>query len=155
MWRPSYSWAACRGKYGASSDEEALTAVAEAGDVSCINALFDRYPAVVILHDRPDVVAVQKTDSGSEVHICYAQLCVVIHLIEAAPGAEDEEVSEAASRREQYAVLNIFVLRERLLKKTRAGRSARPQAALRSSASSEAVAGSSPARRATERTAQS
>ena len=117
MWRPSYSWASCKGKYGASSDEEALVRAAEAGDVSCINALFDRYPAVVILHDKPDVVAVQKTDRGSEVHICYAQLCVVIQLIEAAPGAEDEEVAEAASRREQYAVLNVYVLRERLLKK--------------------------------------
>jgi hypothetical protein len=117
MWRPSYSWAACKGKYGATSDEEALAAAAEAGDVSCINALFDRYPAVVVLHDAPNSVYVQKTEHGSEVHICYSQLCVVIHLIEAAPGAEDEEVAEALSRREQYAVLNVYVLRERLLKK--------------------------------------
>lgn len=117
MWRPSYAWAACRGKYGADSDEEALVRAAEAGDVSCINAIFDRYPAVVVLHDAPDAIHVQKTERGSEVHICYAQLCVVVHLLESAPGAEDEEVSEAASRREQYAVLNIFVLRERLLRK--------------------------------------
>jgi len=53
-WRPSYAWAACRGKYGGESDGETLARAAEAGDVACINALLDKYPAVVVLHDSPD-----------------------------------------------------------------------------------------------------
>lgn len=110
-WRPSYAWAACRGKYGGESDAEALSKAAEAGDVACINALLDKYPAVVVLHDKPDKIYTTRRDSSEEVHICYGELCIVISIIEAQPGEEEEKISEADAARERYAVLSIYALK--------------------------------------------
>jgi hypothetical protein len=110
-WRPSYAWAACRGKYGGESDGETLARAAEAGDVACINALLDKYPAVVVLHDSPDRIYTSRRDSTEEVHICYGELCIVITIMETQPGEEEEKISEAESAREKYAVLNVYALK--------------------------------------------
>ena len=110
-WRPSYAWAACRGKYGGESDGETLAKAAEDGDVACINALLDKYPAVVVLHDKPDKIYTARRNSMEEVHICYGELCIVITIIETQPGGEEEKISEAESAREKYAVLNVYALK--------------------------------------------
>ena len=110
-WRPSYAWAACRGKYGGESDAEALARVAEAGDVACINALLDKYPAVVVLHDSPDKIYTSRRDSTEEVHICYGEVCIVISILETEAGREEEEISKAEAAREKYAVLQIYALK--------------------------------------------
>lgn len=110
-WRPSYAWAACRGKYGGESDAETLARAAEAGDVACINALLDKYPAVAVLHDEPDRIYTVRRDSAEEVHICYSELCIVISIIETQTGEEEEKISGAESGRERYAVLNIYALK--------------------------------------------
>jgi len=110
-WRPSYAWAACKGKYQAEDDAEALAKAAEAGDVACINALLDKYPAVVVLHDPPDKIYTTRRGSAEEVHICYGELCIVISIIETQAGEEEEKVSEAEAAREKYAVLQIYALK--------------------------------------------
>ena len=110
-WRPSYAWAACRGKYGGESDSETLARAAETGDVACINALLDKYPAVVVLHDKPDRIYTVRRDSTEEVHICYGELCIVITIIETQAGEEEERISEAESAREVYAVLRVYALK--------------------------------------------
>jgi hypothetical protein len=110
-WRPSYAWAACRGKYGGEDDVEALARAAEAGDVACINAMLDKYPAVIVIHDKPDKIYTARRDSTEEVHICYGELCIVISIIEAQPGEEEEKISEAEAVRERYAVLNVYALK--------------------------------------------
>jgi hypothetical protein len=88
-----------------------LSKAAEAGDVACINALLDKYPAVVVLHDKPDKIYTTRRDSSEEVHICYGELCIVISIIEAQPGEEEEKISEADAARERYAVLSIYALK--------------------------------------------
>ena len=110
-WRPSYAWAACRGKYGGEDDAETLAKAAEAGDVACINALLDKYPAVVVLHDAPDRIYTARREFGEEVHICYGGLCIVISIIETQPGEEEEKIAEGESAREKYAVLSIYALK--------------------------------------------
>ena len=110
-WRPSYAWAACRGKYGGESDAEALARAAEAGDVACVNALLDKYPAVVVLHDKPDRIYTAQRDSAEEVHICYGELCIVISIIETQAGEEEEKISETETAREKYAVLRVYALK--------------------------------------------
>lgn len=110
-WRPSYAWAACRGKYGGESDAETLARATETGDVACINALLDKYPAVVVLHDKPDKIYTVRRDSSEEVHICYGELCIVISIIETQAGEEEEKISEAEATRERYAVLSIYALK--------------------------------------------
>jgi hypothetical protein len=110
-WRPSYAWAACRGKYGGEDDAEALARAAEAGDVACINAMLDKYPAVVVLHDRPDKIYTSRRDSSEEIHICYGELCIVISILEAQAGAEEEKIAEVEAAREKYAVLSIYALK--------------------------------------------
>jgi hypothetical protein len=110
-WRPSYAWAACRGRYGGESDAEALARAAEAGDVACVNALLDKYPAVAVLHDKPDKIYTARRGSSEEVHICYGELCIVISIIEAQAGEEEEKVAEGEAARERYAVLKIYALK--------------------------------------------
>lgn len=110
-WRPSYAWAACRGKYGGESDAETLARAAEAGDVACINALLDRYPSVVVLRDEPDKVYTVRRGSAEEVHICYGELCIVVSIIETQPGGEEEKIAEMETAREKYAVLSIYALK--------------------------------------------
>ena len=110
-WRPSYAWAACRGKYGGESDAETLARAAESNDIACINALLDKYPSVVVLHDKPDRIYTARRDSTEEVHICYGGLCIVVTIIEAQPGEEEEKISEAEAAREKYAVLSIYALK--------------------------------------------
>ena len=110
-WRPSYAWAACKGKYGGESDGETLARAAEAGDVACINALLDKYPAVVVLHDKPDKIYTTRRDSAEEVHICYGELCIVISIIETQTGEEEEKITESEAGRERYAVLNVYALK--------------------------------------------
>jgi len=110
-WRPSYAWAACKGKYGGEGDAEALARAAEAGDVACINALLDKYPAVVVLHDAPDKIYTARREFGEEVHICYGELCIVISIIEAQAGEEEEKISEGEAAREKYAVLKVYALK--------------------------------------------
>jgi hypothetical protein len=110
-WRPSYAWAACRGKYGGESDAETLAKAAEAGDVACINALLDKYPSVVVLHDKPDRIYASRRDSTEEVHICYGELCIVISIIETQAGEEEEKISETEADRERYAVLHVYALK--------------------------------------------
>ena len=110
-WRPSYAWAACRGKYGGESDAETLARAAETGDVACINALLDKYPSVVVLHDKPDKIYTARRDSAEEVHICYGELCIVISIIEAQAGEEEEKISEAEASKERYVVLSIYALK--------------------------------------------
>jgi hypothetical protein len=110
-WRPSYAWAACRGKYQAEDDAETLAKAAEAGDVACINALLDKYPAVVVLHDKPDKIYTARRNSAEEVHICYGELCIVISIIEAQAGEEEEKISEGEAVREKYAVLKVYALK--------------------------------------------
>ena len=110
-WRPSYAWAACRGKYGGESDAEALARAAETGDVACINALLDKYPAVVVLNDKPDRIYTARRDATEEVHICYGELCIVVCIIETQAGEEEEKISEAEAARERYAALSIYALK--------------------------------------------
>jgi hypothetical protein len=110
-WRPSYAWAACRGKYGGEGDAEALARAAEAGDVACVNALLDKYPAVVVLHDSPDKIYTERRDSADEVHICYGGVCIVISILETQAGEEEERISETEAARERYAVLRIYALK--------------------------------------------
>ena len=110
-WRPSYAWAVCRGKYGGESDAETLAGAAEAGDVACINALLDKYPAVVVLHDSPDRIYTVRRDSANEIHICYGELCIVISILEAQASGEEEEISKAEASREKYAVLRVYALK--------------------------------------------
>jgi hypothetical protein len=110
-WRPSYAWAACRGKYGGEDDAETLARAAEAGDVACVNALLDKYPAVVVLHDSPDKIYTVQRDSGGEVHICYGEVCIVISILETQAGEEERKISEAEANRETYAVLRIYALK--------------------------------------------
>jgi hypothetical protein len=107
----SYAWAACKGKYGGESDAEALARAAEAQDVACINALLDKYPSVVVLHDKPDRIYTSRRDSTEEVHICYGELCIVISIIETQAGEEEEKISEAEAARERYAVLRVYALK--------------------------------------------
>jgi len=110
-WRPSYAWAACRGKYGGEGDAETLARAAETGDVACINALLDKYPAVVVLHDKPDRIYTVRRDATEEVHICYGELCIVISIIETQAGEEEEKISETETAREKYAVLRVYALK--------------------------------------------
>jgi hypothetical protein len=110
-WRPSYAWAACKGKYGGEGDAETLARAAESGDVACINALLDKYPAVVVLHDKPDKIYTTRRGSTEEVHICYGELCIVISIIETQPGEEEEKIRETEAGRERYVVLSIYALR--------------------------------------------
>jgi len=110
-WRPSYAWAACKGKYGAEDDAEALAKAAEAGDVACINALLDKYPSVVVLHDAPDKTYAVRREYGEEVHICYGDLCIVASLLEAPPGEEEDKIAEGEAAREKYAVLKVYALK--------------------------------------------
>jgi len=110
-WRPSYAWAACRGKYGGEGDAETLARAAETGDVACINALLDKYPAVVVLHDKPDRIYTVQRDATEEVHICYGELCIVISIIETQAGEEEEKISETETAREKYAVLRVYALK--------------------------------------------
>lgn len=110
-WRPSYAWAACRGKYGGESDAEVLTKAAEAGDVSCINALLDKYPSVAVLHDKPDKIYTARRGSAEEVHIYYGEVCIVVSIIEAQAGEEEEKIAEGEAARERYAVLKIYALK--------------------------------------------
>ena len=117
-WRPSYAWAACRGKYGGESDAETLARAAENSDVVCVNALLDKYPSVVVLHGKPDRIYTARRDSTEEVHICYGELCIVVTIIEAQPGGEEEKISEAEAAREKYAVLSIYALKSAEVVKT-------------------------------------
>jgi hypothetical protein len=110
-WRSSYAWAACRGRYQAEDDADALAKAAEAGDVACINAMLDKYPAVVVLHDKPDKIYTARRDSSEEVHICYGELCIVISILEAQAGEEEDRIAEAEASREKYAVLSIYALK--------------------------------------------
>ena len=110
-WRPSYAWAACRGKYGGGSDAETLAEAAEAGDVACINALLDKYPSVAVLRDKPDRIYISRRDSTEEVHICYGELCIVVSIIETQAGEEEVKVSEAEASRERCVVLSIYALK--------------------------------------------
>ncbi len=110
-WRPSYAWAACKGKYGGEGDAETLARAAEAGDVACINAMLDKYPAVVVLHDSPDRIYTARRDTTEEVHICYGELCIVISIIETQAGEEEEKIRESEAAREKYAVLRVYALK--------------------------------------------
>lgn len=110
-WRPSYAWAACKGKYQAEDDAEALAKAAEAGDVACINALFDKLPAILVLHDKPDRIYTMQRGSTEEVHICYGELCIVVSIIETQAGEEEEKISEGEAAREHYAVLRVYALK--------------------------------------------
>jgi hypothetical protein len=110
-WRPSYAWAACKGKYGGEDDAETLARAAENNDIACINALLDKYPAVVVLHDKPDRIYTTRRDSAEEIHICYGELCIVISIIETQTGEEEEKISEAEANREKYAVLRVYALK--------------------------------------------
>ena len=110
-WRPSYAWAACRGRYGGESDAETLARAAETGDVACINALLDKYPSVAVLHDKPDRIYTVRRDSTEEVHICYGELCIVVSIIETQAGEEDEKISEAEADKGRYVVLSIYALK--------------------------------------------
>jgi hypothetical protein len=110
-WRPSYAWAACKGKYQAEDDADALVRAAEAGDVACINAMLDKYPSVVVLHDQPDKIYTVRRDSTEEVHICYSELCIVLSILETQAGEEEEKISEGEATREKYAVLSIYALK--------------------------------------------
>ena len=112
-WRPSYAWAACKGKYGAKEDWEALYKAAESADIACINALLDKYPAVLILNDKPDRVSIHKRGDDQEVHICYGELCIVVVLMEAGAAEEEEKVAEGEAARagERFAVLRVYALK--------------------------------------------
>jgi len=79
--------------------------------VACINALLDKYPSVVVLHDKPDKIYTARRDSAEEVHICYGELCIVISIIEAQAGEEEEKISEAEASKERYVVLSIYALK--------------------------------------------
>ena len=110
-WRPSYAWAACRGKHGGEDDAEALARAAEAGDVACINALLDKYPSVVVLRDEPDKIYTVRRGPSEEVHICYGELCIVISIIDVQAGGEEEKIAEGEASRERYAVLSVYALK--------------------------------------------
>ncbi len=79
--------------------------------MACVNALLDKYPAVAVLHDKPDKIYTARRDSSEEVHICYGELCIVISIIEAQAGEEEEKVAEGEAARERYAVLKIYALK--------------------------------------------
>ena len=79
--------------------------------MACINALLDKYPSVAVLHDKPDNIYISRRDSMEEVHICYGELCIVVSIIEAQAGEEEEKISGAEASRERYAVLSIYALK--------------------------------------------
>ena len=112
-WRPSYAWAACKGKYNAKDDWEALIKAAEAQDIACMNALGDKYPVLFVLNDKPDNVSVHRRGDDQEVHICYDKLCIVVVLMETNPAEEEEKVAEAEAARagERYVVLRVYALK--------------------------------------------
>ena len=79
--------------------------------MACVNALLDKYPAVVVLHDKPDKIYTARRDSTEEVHICYGELCIVVSIIETQAGEEEEKISGAETAREKYAVLRVYALK--------------------------------------------
>jgi hypothetical protein len=90
-----------------------LTKAAENADIACINALLDKYPAVIVLNDKPDRISIHKRGDGQEVHICYGELCIVVALMEAGPAEEEEKVAEGEAARagERFAVLRVYALK--------------------------------------------